>query len=109
MTEVKVKDMFICDFCRNICGGGCHEQLQNIQNGVWKEGDEGYEKNKDLIGRKNIIHCLGKYCDRPCEYQRGDYTPYKEEDGLKPLMSAIKYLIGKCNELIEENNNLKTN
>lgn len=76
----QIKGFFICDFCRNICEGKCFEQLKAINDGTVKEGDEEYEKNKDLIGRKHIITCLGKYCDRPCKYQKQEYTPFNEKD-----------------------------
>ena len=87
---------FICERCRNICGGGCHEKLTALMNGVGNESDS------DLIGRKQIIKCLGKYCQDPCEFQQEDYTPYKPEDGVKPLIDMINYLGNKVNELLEE-------
>ena len=99
-----VKECFLCEFCRKICSAKCHEQLENIQNGVWKPGDKEYEENKDLIGRKHIITCLGPYCDKPCKYQQLDYLPYKESDKLKPLFETIKFLGNKVNELIAEKN-----
>jgi len=92
---------FICDRCRNICKGGCHEKLMAIKNGDLTN----YEENKDLVGRKQIIHCLGKYCDKPCQYQREDYTPFNEEDGLKPLFELIGWMGNKLNELVTKNNN----
>ena len=104
MIDFRINGMFICDRCRHICGGPCHEQLMNIKKGVWREGDEQYEKNKDLIGRKNIIHCLGKYCDNPCQYQREEYTPFNEEDGLQPLITAINYLGKECHKMLDERN-----
>ena len=91
---------FICDRCRNICKGGCHEKLAEILDGNL----EHYEENKDLIGRKQIIHCLGKYCDDPCQYQREDYTPFNEEDGLKPLFGIIEWMGNKLNKNLTENN-----
>lgn len=91
---------FICDRCRNICKGGCHEKLMEILNG----NSEHYEENKDLIGRKQIIHCLGKYCDDPCQFQREEYTPFKEEDGVKPLIELISWMGRKLNDLVMENN-----
>lgn len=66
-----------------------------------------YEENKDLVGRKQIIHCLGKYCDNPCELQREEYTPFNEEDGIKPLIELISWMGNKIHSLIEENNKLK--
>lgn len=91
---------FICDRCRNICKGGCHEKLSEILSGKL----EHYEENKDLVGRKQIIHCLGKYCDNPCEYQREDYTPFNEEDGLKPLFGLIDWMGNKLNNILTNNN-----
>ena len=93
---------FICERCRNICEGNCHELLTAILEG------RGNEKDTDLVGRKQIIRCLGKYCKDPCPLQLDDYTPYKEEDGVKPLIDMIGYLGTKVNELLEEKYNHKT-
>ena len=90
------KHSFICDHCRTICQGNCHELLTAILNG--KDDPD----NMDLVGRKQIIHCLGKYCDSPCQLQREDYTPYNQEDGIKPLLGLINYLGNKVHQLIEE-------
>lgn len=67
-----------------------------ILNGIGDDCD------MDLIGRKQIITCLGKYCQEPCEFQRQNYTPYIEEDGVKPLINLIDYLGNKVNELLAE-------
>lgn len=91
---------FICDRCRNVCKGGCHEKLTEILNGNL----EHYEENKDLVGRKQIIHCLGKYCDNPCDLQREDFTPFKEEDELNALFGLIDWMGNKIHKMIEENN-----
>lgn len=96
----KIKHIFICDFCREKCEGTCFEELMAIKNGKIKPGSGEYENSKDLIGRKQIIHCLGKYCDSPCDLQRENFTPYDKEDGLTPLFDALKYMVGKCNELL---------
>ena len=103
--KYKNNGSFICDRCRNKCTGGCHEKLMEIMNGDLSH----YEENKDLLGRKQIIHCLGKYCDNPCELQREDYTPFNEDDGIKPLIELISWMGGKIHTLIEENNTLKIN
>ena len=103
MIPYKINGSFICEKCRQICKGGCFEQLMSIEKGEWKPGDVEYEKNKDLIGRKQIIKCLGKYCPNPCKYQEEDYTPFSEEDGVKPLIELIEYLGNKVNELLEKN------
>jgi hypothetical protein len=63
-----------------------------------------YKENKDLLGRKQIIRCLGKYCDQPCELQREEYTPFNPEDGIDPLIGLIKWMGKKINNMIEENN-----
>lgn len=89
---------FICDNCREVCKGGCHEKLSDIIKGNLKH----YEENKDLIGRKQIIHCLGKYCESPCHLQRDEYTPFNEEDGLKPLFALIKWLGTELNNRFKE-------
>ena len=94
--EYKINGSFICDRCRNICEGTCHEKLMAILNGDLSH----YEENKDLIGRKQIIHCLGKYCNNPCKFQREDYTPFNEEDGVKPLIELIKYMGKRLNDLL---------
>ena len=100
MIEYQINGSFICDRCRNICEGNCHEILTHLNDGTTREGSEEYERNKDLIGRKSIIHCLGKYCDHPCQYQREEYTPFEQADGIQPLITAIKYLGNKVNELL---------
>ena len=96
MAKYEINGSFICDKCRTKCKGGCHDKLMALKNGDLTH----YEENKDLLGRKQIIHCLGKYCDSPCELQREDYTPYKEEDGLTPLIDALKFMVDKCNNLL---------
>ena len=73
-------------------------QLSDIIKGNLKH----YEENKDLIGRKQIIHCLGKYCETPCHLQRDEYTPFNEEDGLKPLFALIKWLGTELNNRFKE-------
>ena len=100
--KYEINGSFICDKCRTKCKGGCHEKLMELKNGDLTH----YKENKDLLGRKQIIHCLGKYCDNPCELQRDNYTPYNEEDGIEPLIGLIKWMGKKTHELIEENNKL---
>ncbi len=107
MEEYKIRGSFICDNCRNICKGGCHEELFEILYGNVNEGSEEYERGKDLIGRKQIVTCLGKYCDQKCKYNRDDYTPFKEDDGLKPLFNLIKWMGNRLHDVIEENERLK--
>lgn len=97
-----IKEAFLCEFCRKICSAKCHEQLEKLLDGTWAPGCIEYEDNKDLLGRKHIITCLGPYCDRPCKYQQLDYMPYNENDGIKPLIETIRFLGNKVNELISE-------
>ena len=104
-TEFKIKDCFLCDFCRNICDGNCSEIKSKIVNGEIKPGTEEYEKNKDLVcDRKQIIGCLGKFCDKKCKFNKEER--YKDID-VGIFINTIKYLGNKVNELIEENNELK--
>lgn len=93
MIEFKVKEVFVCDFCRNKCAGPCDELLQQIENGIVTD------ENKDLIGRKHRIKCLGRFCDKPCECQ--DVTQYADVD-LTPFLEEIKFLGNKVNELLEK-------
>ena len=98
--EYKINGSFICDRCRTKCSGGCHEKLMALKNGDITH----YNEDKDLLGRKQIVHCLGPYCDSPCELQRDKYTPFDEEDGIEPLIDLIKWLGNKVNTLIEQKN-----
>ena len=101
MIEYQIHGSFICEKCRQYCNGDCHSKLTGITNGEIKPGTEEYEKNKDLIGRKQIIRCLGPFCDDPCSLQLSKYTPYNEEDGVKPLIELIKWMGQKLNNCIE--------
>lgn len=103
--KYKIKGSFICDNCMTKCKGKCFEKLMELKNGDLTH----YEENKDLIGRKQIIHCLGKYCDTPCELQREEYTPFNEEDGVEPLIDLIKWLGDKVTKMIEEKYSNKKN
>ena len=98
MIPYQIHGSFICDKCRNICKGGCHEKLTAILDGDMAN----YEENKDLVGRKQIIHCLGKYCDSPCKLQREDFTPFRDEDGIQPLIDLIKWMGQRLHDSIEK-------
>ena len=91
MVEFKLKEAFVCDFCRNICEGPCSELLDQIAAGNITE------ENKDLVGRKHKIKCLGRFCDKPCQYR--DLTAYENVD-LTPFLEEIRFLGNKCNELL---------
>lgn len=60
-----LKDCFICRFCREVCKG-CVEDMERLSKGIVDDG------NRDLVGRKQAIECLGKYCDKPCSLQKKD-------------------------------------
>lgn len=98
MAEFKVKDCFICNFCRNICDGDCNEIKERLLSGNVDKDSQFYKDNIDLASdRKQIIDCLGVYCDKPCKYQNKDSKP-----PIDVLIKAIKYLGNKCNDLIEK-------
>lgn len=101
----RLRDVFLCRNCREFCGGGCSEKLLAIRNGECQPGEKEYDTNSDLIGRKNLIKCLGQYCDEPCGLQLEEITPYPGIPLEESLISAIKYLGTKCNQLIEEKEN----
>lgn len=98
----RLRNAFLCQNCREICGGGCSEKLLAIRNGTYKPGDKGYKENSDLIGRKNLITCLGQYCDEPCGLQMKEITPYPGIPLEESLLSEVKYLGNKVNQLLEE-------
>ena len=104
IPKFKLKECFLCNFCREICNGSCSEIKLKILNGKIKPNSDEYEKNKDLAcDRKQIIDCLGKFCDKKCKLNKED--AYKDID-VEILFRTIKYLGNKVNELIEENNDL---
>ena len=94
----KIRGLFICDNCREICNGGCHELLSKILNN--SANTEELKEGADLVGRKQIIHCLGPYCDQPCKLQKAEFTPYNESDGITPLINEIKFLTRKLNSVL---------
>lgn len=84
-----------------MCDGGCHEKLSRILDGTAMPGSGEYEENRDLIGRKQIITCLGPYCDDPCGFQRERFTPYGDSDGIGELIGLVKYLGDRVHGLLE--------
>lgn len=92
VSEFKLRDMFVCDFCRQICKGGCNEDLVRLEKGIIDD------TNRDLIGfRKQRIKCLGEFCDKPCELNQKEAIL-----DSKILVNAIMYLGNKVNQLIKE-------
>lgn len=100
--EFKIKDCYICDFCRKQCQGTCDTLKRIISNGGTSGNIE--DDNDFKSDRKQIISCLGKYCDRKCKFNREDAYL---ENNPQIWFNTIKYLGNKVNELIEENNKLK--
>ena len=100
--KFNLKDCFICDYCRNICKGSCNDIKEKIISGKYKIGSKEYNDNLDLTtDRKQIIHCLGKFCDKPCKYNKED--AYKEIP-YEVLFNSIKFLGQKLNdELLDKN------
>jgi hypothetical protein len=88
----KLRDHFVCNNCRAICSGQCWLELEKLQNGEDIE-------DKDLYPRKQLIGCLGQYCDKPCKLQ-------KKESDLKidHLINLSKYLGVKLNEFLMQPN-----
>ena len=86
--EFKLKECFICNFCKTICGA-CNDDLERLKQGTIDD------KNRDLIGRKQEIDCLGKYCDKPCKLQDLSAVP-----DTQTLINTIMFLGNKVNELL---------
>ena len=103
MAQFKLKDCFICNFCRNICEGKCHELKVAHINKEITEKDSNFDADF-LTDRKQIINCLGDRCDRPCKLQ--DKYGFQTLD-KDVLLNTIKFLGNRVNQLIEENNKLK--
>ena len=97
-SKFYLKDCYICDFCRNICKGPCTDLKEKINKGILKPGMKEYEDNKDLASnRKQIIKCLGKYCDKKCELNN-------ENAEIDPqiLINTIKFLGNYINDNIKK-------
>ena len=56
-----LRGFFVCNNCRKFCDGTCSKELQEIKDGL--------RIDNELYPRKQLIGCLGKYCDKPCELQ----------------------------------------
>ena len=85
-----LKEAFICDYCRNICKAGCHEEMvERLKTGKINPTDP------DFYPRKQIITCLGKYCQHPCQYQREETDLTMEQ-----LINLVKFLGTKLNEFL---------
>lgn len=90
MADFMIKDCFVCNFCREICGGGCNDEILRLHAGIVDD------RNRDLAdNRKQIIKCLGKYCDSPCCLQDMDSTV-----DTQVLVNTIKYLGTKLNSVL---------
>jgi hypothetical protein len=78
--EPKLRQFFICNNCRTNCPSGkdCTAELDTT-----------------LYPRKQMIECLGEYCDQPCGLRKkwGDLE-------MDQLIVLIKYLGKELNELL---------
>jgi len=84
--EWKLRGHFVCKSCQEVCGGCTHE-LDLIE--------KGWTNNEELYPRKQLIGCLGKYCDDPCELQE-----YTDDTDL-----TIEHLIRLCEWMGNKLNN----
>lgn len=75
MSDCKLRDYFICNRNRFICD--CDKQLNY---------------DDDSFPRKQIITCLGKYCDDPCRYQK-----LETDLTLEQAITLIKWTISELN------------
>lgn len=76
MSDYKLRDYFICNRNRFICD--CNKQLN-------------YDDD-DSLPKKQIITCLGKYCDDPCRYQK-----LETDLTLEQAITLIKWTISELN------------
>ena len=85
--EYKLRNSFVCNNCRRTCEGTCSQELEEIL--------KGQRVDNELYPRKQLIGCLGPYCDVPCEFQK------KESDlTLEQTIKLIKYFGQKLNDLL---------
>lgn len=90
-NEYKLRGSFVCNNCRATCKGTCSKELIDIQNGICKDDD--------LYPRKQLIGCLGPYCDEPCELQKKD-----TDLTIDQCINLIKYFGYKLNNIIIKTN-----
>ena len=82
---MKLRETVVCNNCRINCKGNCSEVLRNPN----------HPEYIDLVGRKHLINCLGKYCDEPCDLQ------LEETDiTMEILIEKVLYLGNKLNEFL---------
>lgn len=90
MADFKIKDCFVCNFCREICGGSCHKDLERLKHGIVDKS------NADLTNnRKQSIKCLGRYCDDPCVLQDNN-----AEVDPQVFVNTIMYLGERLNTIL---------
>ena len=84
-----MRGFFVCDNCRTFCNGTCSTELEEIKSGL--------RIDNELYPRKQLITCLGKYCDTPCELQKNE-----SDLTLEQCIILIEYLGERLNkELIK--------
>lgn len=84
--KYKLRQSFVCNNCRTYCSGTCSNELHQIENNVIIDDE--------LFPRKQLIGCLGIYCDEPCKLQ-------KESDlDINKLLNLTKWMGQKLNDLL---------
>ncbi len=89
MVDYSINGNFVCEHCRQECGH-CIDELETIKNG-------GEIEDKELYPRKQLIKCLGKYCQHPCQY-------YNDETDLTvdQCVKLINWMGTKIHKMMEE-------
>jgi hypothetical protein len=82
MVDAKLRQFFVCNNCRTNCPSG--EQCMSDMDTV-------------LYPRKQVVECLGEWCDDPCNLR-------KEQGDLKveQLVTLVKYLGTELNKRMIE-------
>ncbi|MCL2312220.1 MAG: hypothetical protein FWC41_07015 [Firmicutes bacterium] len=82
-----LRGSFVCDNCRKNCESTCSQELNEIYHGI--------RIDDELYPRKQLIGCLGEYCDEPCflRKEKSDLT-------IEQCINLIKYMGNKLMENI---------
>ena len=80
--KVSLKGFFVCDKCREQCFDGVDEVGPFGPNSCAKA----------YHPRKQVIDCLGPYCDQPCPLQKG-----ATELTFTQLIDLVNYLGDELN------------
>lgn len=86
--EIKwiLRGHFVCNNCRKTCSASCSEELERIERGEEIE-------DQNLYPRKQLIGCLGQYCETPCRLQteKSDLT-------IDHLIKLCQWMGNKLNQ-----------